>query len=90
MKPDCPNCQAGNCNHLGCDYCHKPIKARGLCAKHYLADYRERKAAGEIKEKTPLVYTSRLDNTCTVVTCTDKTRAKGLCTKHYFQTRRAA
>jgi len=72
-------------------HCGQPVKARNLCAKHYLADYRERKAAGQIKEKTPLILAEWTnDNTCLVIGCTDKHRAKGLCTKHYFQARRAA
>lgn len=69
--------------------CGQPIKARGLCAKHYLAEYRQRKANGQIPAKQRLVYTIRLDkNRCAVVDCYDQTRAKGLCTKHYFQERR--
>ena len=71
-------------------HCGQPIKAKGLCQKHYLADYRARKNRGEL-QKPPLVYTVRLDKTqCAVVDCAGKTRALHLCTKHYFQQRRAA
>jgi hypothetical protein len=71
--------------------CGLPVKARGLCAKHYLADYRERKAAGEIKEKTPLTFDEVINLwQCKVSGCSEKIRAKQLCTKHYFQIRRAA
>lgn len=70
-------------------HCGEPIKAKSLCQKHYLKDYRERKAAGKIKEKQPLTFTVRADKTrCAVVDCYDKPRAKQLCTKHYFQVRR--
>jgi len=70
-------------------HCGEPIKAKSLCQKHYLKDYRERKAAGKIKEKQPLTFTVRQDKTrCAVVDCYDKPRAKQLCTKHYFQVRR--
>lgn len=70
-------------------YCGNPIKAKGLCQKHYLADYRARKNKGEIV-KTALTFTVREDKTqCSVVDCGEKTRAKGLCVKHYFQVRRA-
>jgi len=40
-------------------HCGEPIKAKSLCQKHYLKDYRERKAAGKIKEKQPLTFTVR-------------------------------
>ena len=67
--------------------CGLPVKARGLCAKHYLADYRERVAAGEVEKKKPLTFDLEKSG-CTVIGCYDKHRAKGLCTKHYFQVRR--
>jgi len=70
-------------------HCGNPVKAKGLCQKHYLADYRARKNRGEL-QKRPLVYTVRIDkDRCAVVDCFDKHRAKGLCTKHYFQARRS-
>ena len=69
-------------------YCGNPVKAKGLCQKHYLADYRARKNRGELI-KTPLVLTERTDKTaCAVEGCQDRHRAKGYCTKHYFQARR--
>ncbi len=72
-------------------HCGQPVKARNLCAKHYLADYRDRKAAGQIKEKTPLIFDEVVDPwQCKVKGCSEKPRAKQLCTKHYFQARRAA
>jgi hypothetical protein len=71
-------------------YCGEPIKAKSLCQKHYLKDYRERKAAGKIKEKTTLIFDEQIDLWhCKVTGCDDKPRAKQLCTKHYFQQRRA-
>jgi len=70
-------------------HCGEPIKAKSLCQKHYLKDYRERKAAGQIKEKTPLTFDEQIDLWhCKVTGCTDKPRAKQLCTKHYFHLRR--
>jgi hypothetical protein len=70
-------------------YCGEPIKAKSLCQKHYLKDYRERKAAGQIKEKTTLIFDEAIDLWhCKVTGCDDKPRAKQLCTKHYFQVRR--
>jgi hypothetical protein len=70
-------------------HCGQPIKAKSLCQKHYLADYRARKNKGELI-KQPLTFTVRADKTqCAVVDCFGKTRALGLCTKHYFQQRRA-
>jgi len=72
-------------------HCGQPVKARNLCAKHYLADYRIRKTAGQIKEKTPLIFDEIIDLFCCKVKgCSENTRAKQLCTKHYFQARRAA
>lgn len=72
--------------------CGQPIKAKGLCPKHYLADYRKRKQQGLIK-KTPIILlieaTYKDSKTCGVPDCQDKTRAKNLCTKHYFQLRRS-
>ena len=71
-------------------YCGEPIKAKSLCQKHYLKNYRERKAAGQIKEKTTLIFDEQIDLWhCKVTGCDDKPRAKQLCTKHYFQLRRA-
>jgi hypothetical protein len=71
-------------------YCGELIKAKSLCQKHYLKDYRERKAAGQIKEKTTLIFDEQIDLChCKVTGCEDKPRAKHLCTKHYFQLRRA-
>jgi hypothetical protein len=78
-----------------CD-CGQPLKAKGLCAKHYLAAYRERKAKGEIV-KIPIqellltqaharVYTY---TTCAIKDCGGKIRAKSLCSKHYLQLNRA-
>ena len=73
-------------------HCGKPIKAKNLCSKHYLADYRQRKLQGLIK-KTPidLVIEATYSNgpVCGVPKCGDKSRAKSLCTKHYFQLRRS-
>ena len=72
--------------------CGEPIKAKGLCSKHYLADYRQRKVQGLIK-KTPidLVIEATYSNgkTCGVPKCEQPKRAKSLCTKHYFQLRRS-
>ncbi len=73
-------------------HCGEPIKAKNLCSKHYLADYRSRKVQGLIK-KTPisLVIEATYTNgkTCGVPNCEQQVRAKSLCTKHYFQLRRA-
>lgn len=73
-------------------HCGEPIKAKGLCSKHYLADYRNRKLQGLIK-KTPisLVIEATYSNgqICGVPNCEQPKRAKNLCTKHYFQLRRA-
>jgi len=72
-------------------YCGKPIKAKGLCSKHYLADYRLRKEQGLIK-KTELILLveATYKDTPNCGICGDTKRAKNLCTKHYFQLRRAA
>ena len=71
-------------------HCGEPIKAKNLCSKHYLADYRSRKVQGLIK-KTPISLvieaTYKDGKTCGV--CGEPKRAKNLCTKHYFQLRRA-
>lgn len=73
-------------------HCGQEVKAKGLCSKHYLADYRQRKLQGVIK-KTPLIElieaTYKDTPICGVPECGDKSRAKSLCTKHYFQLRRA-
>jgi hypothetical protein len=72
-------------------HCGEPSKAKGLCSRHYLADYRVRKAQGLIK-KTPIIdlieATYKDSATCGV--CGDPKRALNLCTKHYFQLRRSA
>lgn len=71
-------------------HCGNSVKAKSLCQKHYLADYRARKNKGELF-KRPLTFTVRADKTqCAVIDCFGKTRALRLCTKHYFQQRRAA
>lgn len=80
---------------MTCD-CGSPIKAKGLCAKHYLAAYRKRKEAGEIA-KTPIqeIYLSQAHArvytffVCAIPDCGDKIRAKSLCSKHYLQLNRA-
>jgi hypothetical protein len=69
--------------------CGEPIKAKGLCSKHYLADYRQRKLQGLIK-KTPLIdlVEATYKDTPNCGVCGEPKRAKNLCTKHYFQLRR--
>lgn len=73
--------------------CGDPVKAKGLCNKHYLADYRKRKEQGLIK-KTPvsLLIEATYSNAdvCGVPNCGETKRALSLCTKHYFQLRRTA
>jgi hypothetical protein len=71
-------------------YCGEPTKAKDLCSKHYLADYRQRKQQGQIK-KTPIILLieATYKDTPTCGVCGEPKRAKNLCTKHYFQLRRA-
>jgi hypothetical protein len=71
-------------------HCGDPIKAKGLCSKHYLADYRIRKSQGLInKIPTILLVEATYNDTPTCGICGEPKRAKNLCTKHYFQMRRA-
>lgn len=71
-------------------HCGEPTKAKGLCSKHYLADYRQRKQQGLIK-KTPIILLveATYKDTPNCGVCGEPKRAKNLCTKHYFQLRRA-
>lgn len=78
-------------------YCGLPVKAKGLCAKHYLADYRKRKEAGEIQKSSLgsiLIAQSlwslekkKLDS-CVVSLCYNPVKAKGVCSKHYLRLNR--
>jgi len=73
-------------------HCGEIIKAKGLCSKHYLADYRSRKLQGLIKKTSlDLVIEGTYSNgdICGVDGCNEAKRAKSLCTKHYFQLRRS-
>lgn len=73
--------------------CGDPVKAKGLCNKHYLADYRKRKEQGLIKKTSLTVLTDATYTdgpVCGVPNCGKSKRALSLCTKHYFQLRRAS
>ena len=71
-------------------HCGEECKAKGLCSKHYLADYRSRKSQGLIK-KTPVIelIEATYKDTPNCGVCGEPKRALNLCTKHYFQLRRA-
>jgi S-ribosylhomocysteine lyase LuxS involved in autoinducer biosynthesis len=79
-------------------YCGLPAKAKGLCSKHYLADYRRRKEAGEIvktsmgailiaRTRTKVPGQKYLD--CGVPGCDLPPKARNLCAKHYLRLNRA-
>ena len=77
-------------------YCGLPVKAKGLCSKHYLADYRERKEAGLIVKTSmgailiaETMIRSADDKTCGVPLCNERLKAKNLCAKHYLRLNRA-
>jgi hypothetical protein len=71
-------------------HCGEEEKAKGLCSRHYLADYRIRKSQGLIKKtETILLVEATYNDTPTCGICGDTKRAKNLCTKHYFQLRRS-
>ncbi len=77
-------------------YCGLPVKAKGLCSKHYLTDYRRRKEAGEIVKTSMgailIAETMKRlpgDKTCGVPLCNDPLKAKNLCAKHYLRLNRA-
>jgi hypothetical protein len=78
-------------------YCGLPVKARQLCAKHYLADYRRRKEAGEIVKTSMgaiLIAQTRTKQpgvkhtTCGVPTCDLPLKARELGAKHYLRVNR--
>lgn len=79
-------------------YCGLPVKAKRLCAKHYLADYRRRKEAGEIvktslgailiaRTRTPKADGKHTD--CGVPGCDSPLKTRNLCAKHYLRLNRA-
>ena len=79
-------------------YCGLPAKAKGLCSKHYLADYRRRKEAGEIVKTSMgaiLIARTRTSKPgvkhtdCGVPTCDLPLKARNLCAKHYLRLNRA-
>lgn len=78
-------------------HCGKPIKAKGLCSTHYLADYRRRKEAGEIVKVSLgailIAHTLRRaegeERNCGVIKCGLPIRSRGLCSKHYLRLNRA-
>ena len=79
-------------------YCGLPVKAKGLCSKHYLADYRRRKEAGEIVKTSMgaiLIARTRMEvpgvkfTDCGVPTCDLPPKARNLCAKHYLRLNRA-
>jgi hypothetical protein len=78
-------------------FCGLPVKAKGLCAKHYLANYRERKEAGLIVKTSMgaiLIAQTRSrepgvkHTTCGVPTCNLPMKARELCAKHYLRLNR--
>jgi S-ribosylhomocysteine lyase LuxS involved in autoinducer biosynthesis len=79
-------------------YCGLPVKAKGLCSKHYLADYRRRKEAGEIvktsmgailiaRTRTKVPGIKHTD--CGVPGCDLPLKARNLCAKHYLRLNRS-
>ena len=78
-------------------HCGLPVKAKGLCAKHYLADYRKRKHDGKIV-KTSMgailiaqhlwsIEGKKLEH-CAVTLCYEPVKARGICAKHYLRLNR--
>jgi hypothetical protein len=78
-------------------FCGLPVKAKGLCAKHYLANYRERKEAGLIVKTSMgaiLIARTRTNvaglkhTDCGVPGCDLPLKARNLCAKHYLRLNR--
>lgn len=65
--------------------CSGEVHAKGLCSKHYLADYRRR--VGREYKSTATVRTrirrSELPTNCTEPGCDKPHKAKGRCNAHY-------
>ncbi len=74
-------------------YCGLPVKAKGFCSKHYLANYRERKNSGQIVKTAiqeillsqALIRAGKSWTGCGVVGCEELLKARGLCAKHYLR-----